>query len=87
MGKRGFKGRKIRENLAAEILDVCLYDAVKAVGTEKVCEIDATGKNPTEIAHEIARVLDGKGLCTIGNVDWIGKLEQEKQLDKYLREF
>jgi adenylate kinase len=87
MRKRGFKGRKIWENLAAEILDVCLYDAIKAVGTEKVCEIDATGKNPIEIAHEITQVLGGKELCTSGNVDWIGKLEQEKQLDKYLREF
>jgi adenylate kinase len=87
MRKRGFPERKIRENLEAEILDVCLYDAVKAVGTEKVCEIDATSKSPTKIAHDIIQVLNGKESCIIGNVDWIGKLEQEGELDKYLKEF
>jgi adenylate kinase len=87
MRKRGFKERKIRENLEAEILDVCLYDAVEAVGTEKVCEIDATDKNPAEIAYNIIQVLHGKEFCASGNVDWIGRLEQEGQLDKYLKEF
>lgn len=87
MRKRGFQGHKMRENLAAEILDVCLYDAIKAVGLEKVCEIDATGKSPTEIACEITQVLDGKEFCMSGNVDWLGKLEQEGQFGKYLKEF
>ncbi|NIP67121.1 AAA family ATPase, partial [Candidatus Bathyarchaeota archaeon] len=30
--KRGFSERKLWENLAAEILDVCLFDAVEACG-------------------------------------------------------
>jgi adenylate kinase len=87
MTERGWQEEKIRENLAAEILDVCLFDAVKAVGSEKVCEIDATGKNPQEVVHEIIQVLDGKGPCTSGDIDWLGKLEQVGQLDDYLREF
>jgi len=87
MTERGWPEQKIRENLAAEILDVCLFDAVKAVGAEKVCEIDATGKNPLEVVHEITQVLGGKETCTSGNIDWLGKLEQAGQLDDYLREF
>lgn len=87
MTERGWQERKIRENLAAEILDVCLFDAVKAVGTEKVYEIDATGKSPQEVVREIIQVLDGKEPCTSGGVDWLGKLEQVGQLDDYLREF
>ena len=87
MTERGWQEEKIRENLAAEILDVCLFDAVKAVGSEKVCEIDATGRSPIEVVHEIIQVFDGKEPCTSGDIDWLGKLEQVGQLDDYLREF
>jgi adenylate kinase len=87
MTEREWQEQKIRENLAAEILDVCLFDAIKAVGDEKVCEIDVTSKSIEEVAHEILQVLAGKGFCTIGDVDWLGKLEKEGQLDDYLREF
>lgn len=87
MAERGWQEHKIRENLAAEILDVCLFDAVKAVGTGKVCEIDATGKSPEEVVHEIIQVLHGKEPCTSGDVNWLGKLEQAGQLEEYLRGF
>ncbi len=87
MTERGWREQKIRENLAAEVLDVCLFDAVKAVGTEKVCEIDVTSKSPDQVTHEIIEILSGKGLCTNGNVDWLGKLEQQGRLDEYLKEF
>ncbi len=87
MIERGFKESKIWENLAAEILDVCLYDAVKAVGTEKVCEIDATGKTTEEITTEITSILNEKKTCTVGIVDWLGQLEQENRLDQFLKEY
>jgi len=87
MEKRGFKERKIRENLAAEILDVCLYDAIKAVGFDKVCELDVTGKANGEVVSHIVAILDERKPCTVGVVDWLGKLEQEKSLDEFLKEF
>jgi len=86
MRTRGFEGRKLWENLAAEILDVCLYDAIKAVGLNKVCEINATGKHIVDIINEIMRILNGLSPCTVGVVDWLGTLEKEKQLDEYLKE-
>jgi len=84
---RGFKGQKLWENLAAEILDVCLYDTIKAAGFNKVCEIDVTGKKIEEVADDIVSILNQKKPCLAGMVDWIGKLEQEKRLDQFLREF
>jgi len=87
MEKRGFKERKTWENLAAEILDVCLYDALKTAGVDKVCEVDLTGKAIEEVVIEIVSILDEKKPCTVGIVDWLGKLEQEKSLDKFLKEF
>jgi len=87
MEKRGFKNRKLWENLAAEILDICLYDAIKACGTEKVCEIDVTVKNVKEAVDDIISVLNGNKPCMIKIVDWLGQLEQEKRLDEFLKEF
>jgi len=87
MEKRGFKGTKLWENLAAEILDVCLYDAITNVGMEKVCEVDTTSKAIDDIVDEILSILNRKGMCTVGITDWIGKLEKENSLDRYLKRF
>lgn len=87
MEARGFKDRKLWENLAAEILDVCLYDAMKGAGVNKVCEIDVTGRRIDEVVKEIISILNEKKLCVTGIVDWLGKLELEKRLDEFLKEF
>jgi len=85
MENRGFKERKLWENLAAEILDVCLWDAVSACGSDKVCEIDATGKRVEDITEEMISVLEGRKKCRVGAVDWLGKLEAEGRLDEFLK--
>jgi broad-specificity NMP kinase len=85
MEQTGFTKDKLWENLASEILDVCLFDAVNAYGQEKVCEIDATGKSTEKTVSEILEVLDGKRKCHIGIVDWLGMLERENILNDYLK--
>jgi len=87
METRGFKERKLWENLAAEILDTCLYDAVKAVELSKVCEVDVTGKKIESIIDDIVSILDKKKTCRVGVVDWLGKLERENLLEEFLKEF
>lgn len=87
MQKRGFKGKKLKENLAAEILDVCLYNAVKVCGVEQVCEIDVTGKKADEVVEVVVAVLEGKKACAVGIVDWLGKLENEGRLEEFLEDF
>ena len=44
MEKCGYTGTKMWENLSAEILDVCLIEAMQSQ-QGKVCELDVTGKN------------------------------------------
>ena len=85
--KRGYRERKVWENVAAEILDVCLYEAVRVCGVEKVCEIDVTNRGIDKIVSEILSILNGQGNCKIGKVDWLGRLEAEGKLDEYLRHF
>ena len=85
MEKRGFRNRKLWENLAAEILDVCLSEAVETCGVDKVCEIDASGKSVEDVTEDIIQILVGRKECKVGAVDWLRKLDEEGRLDKYLR--
>lgn len=87
MEERGFQGAKLKENLAAEILDVCLSDALTNVGVDKVCELDTTDKVMDVVVDEILAVLRNKARCAVGVVDWLGQLEMEKLLEQYLQEF
>lgn len=86
METRGFKQEKIRENLEAEILDVCLTDALATCGSEKVCELDTTDKKTAEVVKEVLQILNGKRQCQTGIVDWLGKLEAEGRLQEFLKE-
>ncbi|MFB0501238.1 MAG: hypothetical protein ACETVP_02095, partial [Candidatus Bathyarchaeia archaeon] len=73
------------ENLAAEILDVCLWDAVSACGSDKICEVDASGKRVEDIVEDMISVLEGRKKCEVGIVDWLGKLEREGRLHEFLK--
>jgi len=85
--RRSYSEEKIKENVAAEILDVCLYNAIKVCGEDKVCEINVTSRNVEDVVQEIIKVINGEEKCKIGIVDWLGKLEAEGKLDKYLKDF
>jgi adenylate kinase len=84
MEKCGFEGVKLWENLSAEILDICLVEAVQSQ-PGKVCELDATGKTVKETVNEIMDVLDKGKKCYSGIVDWLGMLEREGLTDQYLK--
>ena len=83
MQKEGFSDAKIRENLSAEILDVCLVEAVEVHGG-KVCEIDVTGKSVKQILDECLLVILKEKECRYGFIDWLGFLEREGLTDQYL---
>ena len=85
MEQCGFSGRKLWENLASEILDVCLVDALNVHGKGKVCELDVTGKSVEEVISEILDVLGRHKECHVGIVDWLGKLESEGLLGEFLK--
>ncbi|UCD96227.1 MAG: adenylate kinase family protein [Candidatus Bathyarchaeota archaeon] len=82
--KRGYDPSKVSENVASEILDVCLVDALQAYGKDKVCEIDCSSKDSTTIVEEIGSILNKRKKCRVGIVDWLTKLETEGTLDSLL---
>lgn len=87
MEARGWAGLKLWENLACEVLDVCLSDAVEACGADKVCEVDVTRRSVEDIVTEIVQVLENKRKCIVGVVDWLTYLEMQGRLDEFLKNF
>jgi len=83
MQKEGFSNAKIYENLAAEILDVCLVEAIGA-HKGKVCEVDVTGKLVEQTLDECLLVICKEKECFYGFIDWIEFLEREGLTDQYL---
>jgi adenylate kinase len=81
---RGFGESKVTENVAAEILDVCLFDTVKAFGQSKTCELDTSSVSVEETVAGITRIIAGTQPCHIGVVDWLGMLESEGRLGEFL---
>jgi adenylate kinase len=84
MEKCSYEGAKLWENLSAEILDVCLVEAIQS-HEGKVCELDVTGKAVEEVVNEILEILEKGKKCYVGFVDWLGMLEREGLTDEYLK--
>lgn len=55
---RGWNANKIKENVEAEALDVCVLEARKKC--KNVFEIDATGKSQNALANEVIALICGK---------------------------
>ncbi len=84
MQKRGYSGNKLWENIQAEILDICLGEALQ-VHAGNVCEIDVTNKPVEKVVDDILDLLDKRKSCLVGGIDWMSVLEREGILDEYLR--
>lgn len=82
---RGYPPSKVRENVMAELLDVCLVEALE-LHDGRVCELDSTGKSVEQLVSEALTVYRGEVKPKTGVVDWVSKLQQEGLLEKLLME-
>ena len=85
MVKCGFKDQKLWENLASEILDVCLVEALREQEKRNVCELDVSERTVKEVVDDISAILEGHKKCRAGGIDWLGILEAQGVLDEYLK--
>jgi len=85
MVKCGFKDQKLWENLASEILDVCLVEALREQDEGKICELDTTEKKTEEVVGDILAILNNRKICRVGGIDWLGMLEREGKVEEYLK--
>ncbi len=77
---------KVAENVRAEILDVCMWDAVNKYGLERVCEIDVSSMKTASAVAEAVKVLKNRATRRVGIVDWLDLLERQCLLGKYFNE-
>lgn len=70
--QRGWDELKVKENVEAELLGVCTYNALEEHPQSKVCEVDVTGKGVDEVVHELIDVLEGRRPCYVG-IDWLSE--------------
>jgi adenylate kinase len=70
---RGFKQPKIQENVEAEAIDVCSFEAVE-IHSDKVNEIDTSHKTPEEVVNLIVDVINGDKHFPVGKVDFLDYL-------------
>lgn len=61
---------KIRENVAAEALDVITVQAVERHGEERVGEVDTTHLSAQQAAQEIVKIVEHGFLSGGQRVDW-----------------
>lgn len=72
--KRDWKEVKIRENLEAEALDVCTWEAYQIHG-DKVHEVDTSNKTPDEVVSTVLDIISGKLSLPPGNIDFSAYFE------------
>jgi adenylate kinase len=76
--KRSYHAEKIRENMDAEALDVCLIETVDAYDPAQIFELDSTGREPSWCADQIERFVSGEIPASFGTIDWSMYLEVGK---------
>jgi adenylate kinase len=81
--QRKYTPMKMKENIAAEVLGITLYDSVETFGKERVAELDTTGKTPEEIAKDIVSKLK-KSRKQIGIIDWLSLVYEKGDAQKFL---
>jgi len=69
--KREWKETKILENLEAEALDICTWEAHQVHGS-KVHEIETTNITPEEAVNIILEVIEGNKSFPVGEIDFSG---------------
>jgi adenylate kinase len=81
---RKYSTKKIKENVASEILGIIFYDSVQCFGKEKVAELDTTQSSPVEICENIISLLNAKTTRKVGVVDWLSLVYEKGDVGRFL---
>ena len=73
LNKRGWSDSKVHENLEAEALDICTFEAVETHG-DKVNELDTSDIDVDEVANILVEIIEGKKYFPPGNINFLEDL-------------
>ena len=74
MKTKGWGAAKIRENIEAEAIDICSYEAFEIHG-DNVNEIDTSDIMPEQVVDLIIDVINGSKRFPVGNIDFLEYLK------------
>ncbi|MGH9877907.1 MAG: adenylate kinase family protein [Nitrososphaerales archaeon] len=80
---RGYNEQKATNNISSEIIGVCLYDAIRRFGRNKVAEVDSTAKKAENVASKIISILNGKSKRSASKVDWLSLIAKNHDLQRF----
>jgi adenylate kinase len=83
LARKRWPKSKISENLQAEILDVCLWEAVQNYGLKKTVEIDTTEKTPKHIVQLIMKEMHKRRIQKQTRINWLLILKRKGTLIHY----
>src|SRR6266568_5237243 len=72
---RGWAERKVWENTESELIDVCIEEAVRVFGKEKVVEIDSTKLTGATVLSRAMAAVNLKRKTGRFRVDWLSKYD------------
>ncbi|WEU40573.1 MAG: AAA family ATPase [Candidatus Odinarchaeum yellowstonii] len=77
--ERGYSGRKLLENLQAEVLGTCTFNAVEAYGRGLVYELDTSSDSVQVTVGNALRIISEKpSVFLAGWVNWFNELSEEE---------
>jgi adenylate kinase len=74
LGERGWKKAKVLENMQAEAIDVCAWEA-RDIHSLNVQEVDTSNITPVEVADTIIKIIQGEEIHPVGRVNFLDELE------------
>ena len=81
--KRGYSKQKTIDNISSEVIGICLYDAIKRFGKDKVAEIDTTAKKTENVVNQIISIMNGKSKHSVGKIDWLSLIVKNDDLQRF----
>jgi adenylate kinase len=81
--RKKWSHEKIRENVMAEALDSCYITARSYYTNRKLVQLDTSHSNVKHSVETAKNILSGNK-APVFSVNWLGKLEDDTSLAKYL---
>lgn len=81
--KLGYSTRKVLENIEAELLGVCVEEAIDMYGSNLVYEIDNSSRSVDSTVDKMVSILSDRSRPS-ERIDWFSRLLDEGILDKFL---
>jgi adenylate kinase len=79
LSSKGFDERKVKENCAAEILDIILQEALERYGRELVCELDTSYGVEEAVGLALKVLKEGTSCPPLGR-DWLAIVAEKGDL-------